>query len=217
MLTLFGYRYSIYLRIVRLVLAEKGLTARHVEIDPFSALSTDFMHLHPFGRVPVLDHDHVVVYETAAIARYLDEAFKEPSLQPVGAQARARMVQIVAIANAYAYWPLVRQVYAQSVFRPVEGLATDSEELAAGLAGAPRVLAALEVLIAEGRGTGQEGSDQPVTLADLHLAPMIGAFAATSQGADMLMTYPALVRWWARISARPSWAATDAGLPGDQD
>jgi glutathione S-transferase len=213
MLTLFGYRYSVYLRIVRLVLAEKGLTARHVEIDPFSALSTDFMRLHPFGRVPVLDHDRFVVYETAAITRYLDEAFEEPPLQPVGAQARARMVQIVAIANAYAYWPLVRQVYAQAVFGPADGQATDRAELAKGLASAPRVLAALEVLVAEGLWTGSNGGDQPVTLADLHLAPMIGAFAAAPQGANMLGDYPALARWWAQISARPSWAATDAGLP----
>jgi glutathione S-transferase len=213
MLTVYGYRYSIYLRIVRLVLAEKGLSAAMVEVDPFGDLPDGYLGLHPFGRVPVLCHDDFSLYETVAIARYLDDAFAGPALQPEGAKARARMAQVIAVADAYAYWPLVRQVYAQSVFRPAEGLPPDPEALDAGLAGAPRVLGALETLVAAGLGLGHDASDTPVTLADLHLAPMIGAFAAAPEGAALLANYPALESWWARIAARPAWAATDPGLP----
>jgi glutathione S-transferase len=34
-LILHGFRYSVYVRIARIALAEKGLTYEHVEVDPF--------------------------------------------------------------------------------------------------------------------------------------------------------------------------------------
>ena len=35
-LVLHGFRYSVYVRIARIALAEKGLTYENVEIDPFA-------------------------------------------------------------------------------------------------------------------------------------------------------------------------------------
>lgn len=215
MLTVYGYSYSVYLRVVRLVLAEKRLHADMVEVDPFCELPAGYLELHPFGRVPVLDHNGFGVYETVAITRFLDEGFAGPSLQPTDARARARMTQAIAVTDAYAYWPLVRQVYVNAVFRPAEGSVGNPEELEFGLAGAPRVLAALETLVGDGAGFGgAQAGDVPVTLADLHLAPMVGAFAQAPEAAAMLAHYPALSRWWGRIGARPSWGATDPGVLG---
>lgn len=210
-LTLFGYRYSIYTRIVRLTLHEKRLRATLVEVDPFTApLPDGYGDLHPFGRVPVLVHGPFTIYETAAICRYLDEALPGPPLQPADARDRARMAQVVALADAYAYWPLVRQVYSHAVFRPAERVPSDPAAITAGLAEAARVLAALDRAAAEGRVL----TGRAVTLADLHLAPMIAAFAASAEGAALLGGHPALAAWWRRMAARPGMAATDPGLPG---
>ena len=38
--------------------------------------------LHPFGRVPALQHDDFVLYETNAIAAYIDDVFPGPKLTP---------------------------------------------------------------------------------------------------------------------------------------
>ncbi|MFN0116403.1 MAG: glutathione S-transferase family protein [Paracoccaceae bacterium] len=209
-LTLFGYRYSVYTRAVRLVLAEKRLRATLVEVDPFAApLPDGYLDLHPFGRVPVLEHGPFRLYETAAICRYLDEALPGPPLQPEDARDRARMAQVVAIADAYVYRPLVRQVYAHAVFRPAEGLASDPAVIAEGLAAAPRALAALDRIADEGRVL----TGAAPTLADLHLAPMIAAFTHAPEGAGLIARYPALDRWWRWMAQRPSLAATDTGLP----
>ena len=43
------------------------------------------------------------LYETAAIALYVDEAFTGPALQPTTAQARARMHQWISSLNGYYY------------------------------------------------------------------------------------------------------------------
>jgi glutathione S-transferase len=54
-LVLHGFRYSVYVRIARIALAEKGLTYENVEIDPFATdVPIEYLTLHPFKRVPVL-------------------------------------------------------------------------------------------------------------------------------------------------------------------
>ena len=111
-LVLHGYRYSVYLRIARLALAEKDVAYDRVEVNPFAPdVPADYLALHPFGRVPALVHDGFALYETAAITRYIDRAFAGPALQPGTAQELARMDQIIAVVDAYGYWPMVRQVF----------------------------------------------------------------------------------------------------------
>ena len=54
--TLHGYSYSVYLRIARMTMLEKGVAWSHVEIDPFAdEIPADYLALNPFGRVPTLD------------------------------------------------------------------------------------------------------------------------------------------------------------------
>ena len=200
---LHGYRFSVYLRIVRLALAEKGVAYDRVEVNPFAPdVPAAYLALHPFGRVPTLVHDGFVLYETGAITRYIDRTFPGPALQPRDARALARMDQIIGIVDSYAYWPMVRQVFAQRVFRQRSGQPFDEAEVARGLTATPKVLAALEPLVGE-----------ELTLADLHLGAMVAYFVLAPEGATLLRHYPKLTRWWERVSARPSFAATDPGLP----
>jgi glutathione S-transferase len=207
---LHGYRFSVYVRIVRLVLAEKGVAYERVEVNPFEAdISAGYLALHPFGRVPTLVHDKFVLYETSAITRYIDRSFPGPALQPSEPHARARMDQIISIVDAYGYWPLVRQVFSHRVFRPAAGRQGDEAEVAHGLAAAAKVLTALDaVASSEACLTGPA-----VSLADFHLAAMIAYFTAAPEGAALLGRYPRLAAWWHRLGQRPSIAATDPGLP----
>ena len=202
---LHGYRYSVYTWIARMVLVEKGVDCARVEVDPFAGA----VALHPFGRVPVLVHGGFSIYETAAIGRYVDLGFDGPELTPKGARAQARMAQVVGIADSYAYWPMVRQVFAQRVFRPLTGEAVDAAQIAAGLRASVRVLAALEALAVEG-----EGLAGGLTLADCHLAPMLGYFAMAPEGQAALAQYPALRARWEWVAQRPGYKATLPPLPG---
>lgn len=210
-LLLHGYRYSVYVRIARLVLAEKGVAYERVEVNPFAAdVPGEYLALHPFGRVPALVHDDFVLYETGAITRYVDRAFPGPALQPADPKRLARMDQIVGVVDSYAYWPLVRQVFVQDVMRPHMGTAGDPQELQKGLDASARALDALETLAAaEPWLTGPD-----LSLADLHLGAMIAYFAQSPRGAALLAERPRLSAWWQRLKERPSVAATDPGLPG---
>ncbi len=203
-----GYRYSVYTWIARMALAEKGLEHGYREADPYSnPPPQSLMRLHPFARVPVLDHDGFILYETAAILRYVDAQFPDPCLTPKDPLAMARMVQVISIFDNYGYWPLIRQVFAHSVFRPLEGEDPVPEELAAGLAAAPRVLGALETIAVEGRVLASD-----VTFADLHLGPMLAYFALAKEGEQMLTAYPALTARLAALRQRPAFRATEPVL-----
>lgn len=209
-LILHGYRYSVYVRIARLVLAEKGVAYDQVEVDPFApAIPAEYLALHPFGRVPTLVHDDFVLHETGAITRYLDRAFGGAALQPREARALARMDQVIGIVDSYAYWPLVRQVFSHRVFRPALGRPVDEAEIAQGLAAATKVLAALETLTAEPFLVGPA-----ISLADFHLGAMIAYFTMAPEGSALLDSQRRLAAWWRRLGRRPSFAATDPGLPG---
>ena len=209
-LVLHGYRYSVYVRIARLVLAEKGLAYDRVEVNPFAAdVPAAYLALHPFGRVPTLVHDGFVLYETGAISRYLDRAFAGPNLQPRSPRALGRMDQIIGVVDSYGYWPLVRQVFSHRVFRPAAGQPADEAEVGRGLAAAAKILAALEALAAPDAFL----VGPALSLADLHLGAMIAYFAAAPEGAALLENHPRLAAWWLHLGRRPSFAATDPGLP----
>ena len=212
-LVLHGYRYSVYLRIVRLALAEKGVAYERVEVNPFAPdVPAAYLALHPFGRVPTLVHDGFTLYETGAISRYVDRAFPGPPLQPTEARALGRMDQIIGVVDSYGYWPMVRQVFVQRISRPRTGQPTDDKEVALGLAGAAKALAALEALMSS--ETFLVGTTP--SLADFHLGAMIAYFAAAPEGAAMLSEHRRLAGWWERLKVRPSFTTTAPGLPVSQ-
>jgi len=201
-LLLIGYRWSVYSWAVRMALAEAGLAAEWQEADPFDAGAQDGLRKHhPFGRVPVLWDGTFRLYETGAILAYL-----LPGAHDRKRRARAR--QVAGIADNYAYWPLVRQVFSHGVFRPDSGMAADGAVVAEGLAAAPAVLGALEEIAEEGLALDAI----QVGAADCHLAPMIGYFSQDQRGAALLAAAPALARWFALVSERDSFRTTRPDL-----
>jgi len=210
---LYGYRYSVYSWIARLALEEKGVGYQWIEVDPFADdVPESYLALHPFKRVPTLVHDEFPIYETTAITRYLDEAFPGPRLQPADSRGRARSTQIISIVDNYAYWPLVRQVFSHRVFRPRFGQPWDATEVHKGLQAAHVVLAALERIVPDTACLGGAA----LSLADIHLAPMIGYFVMADEGDALLRRQPKLGRWWSTMSRRAGYRATTPRLPARQ-
>ncbi len=74
-----------------LTLLEKGVRFKLIEIN-WQNKPANFLEISPYGKVPVLKHGDNIVWESAIINEYLDEAFPEPPLlpkEPIGrAQAR---------------------------------------------------------------------------------------------------------------------------------
>ena len=203
----FGAAYSVYVRAVRLVLAEKGVPYERVEIDVFAAGGppTDYLARQPFGRIPAFEHEGFRLYEVGAIERYIDEVFDGPRLQPREPKARARMNQAIGILDSYVYRTLVWDVYVERVVRAREGRPSDEVRIVAALPRAETCLLALENIMQPGPWLA--GAE--FTIADCHAAPMLDYFQRTPEGARMLASYESLSLWWDRMSVRPSMLATE--------
>ncbi len=64
-----------------LTLLEKGVSFKQIEIDLRNP-PANFRKISPYGKVPVLNHGNVRVWESAVINEYLDEIFPDPPLLP---------------------------------------------------------------------------------------------------------------------------------------
>ena len=188
---LFGADYSVYVRIVRLTLAEKGVDYESVPVDVFAAdgLPAWYLEHQPFGRIPAFEHDGFRLFETTAITRYVDEAFAGPPLQPADARQRATMNQIIGLLDAYAYRAMVWDVYVERIDKPNDGKVPDEALIGAGLEKSRTCLAALSRL----KAPGDWLLGDQLTLADLHAAPMFGYFVKAPEAAVLLAEHPEFV------------------------
>lgn len=166
---------------------EKGLS---YELVPVSRGSAEHYAMHPFARMPILEHDGRLVTEGLAIMSYLDEAFDGPALQPADVDGRTRMREWMSRCGDYVFRDVVRQI--------PRGRAPTEEELATARA----VLERVDQLI----GADQFLAGADVTLADLYLAPQISN--AREKAPDLLAPLQALDGWFARVSERPSFRLT---------
>jgi glutathione S-transferase len=208
---LYGPGYSTYTRAVRLALEEKGVEYRLEEVDILHGAGQAPAHLkrQPFGKVPAFEHDGLALYETAAITRYIDEAFPGPKLQPADPKRRARMVQFVSVNDSYAYPNFIGKVVWQRGVVPLLGGVADEKVVSDAMPMVEKGVTALEALV-DGAGPFLCGPE--ISLADLHLAPVIAYFSGTPEGKTLLSNAPRLSRWWQLISTRPSVVKTQPKL-----
>jgi glutathione S-transferase len=99
-----GFPRSTFVHIVRLVLMYKDVPFTFRDLAPEMG-SAVHLALHPFNRVPILQHGDFMLYETSAIAAYVDEAFDGPGLQPKDVRMRARMNQWISSVNSLGLPP----------------------------------------------------------------------------------------------------------------
>lgn len=204
--TLYGADYSVYVRIVRLALEEKGVEYRLVPVDIFAEeeRTPEYLARHPFAKIPAFEHDGFSLYEASAITRYIDAAFPGPALLPTEPKVRARIDQLISVCDSYVYLPLVWDVYVERFEKHKRNEKSDEERIAYGLVKARISLSAITRLM---NNKSWLAGDH-VTLADLHLAPMMDFFLMTDEGRRLMGVFPALSAWWVRMKTRPSMLAT---------
>lgn len=208
---IYGPSYSTYTRTARLALEEKGVPYKLEEVDILQGANQTPAHVarHPFGKVPAFEHDGFSLYETGAVARYIDEAFPGPKLQPADPKGRARMAQIMSVIDSYGYAPIIWGVFVQRAVQPMMGQQADEKVVAEAVPKAEQAVAALEAL-ADAAGPFLCGST--LSIADLYVAPVYAYFSMTPEGQKALAKAPKLARWWQSISTRPSVVKTQPNL-----
>jgi glutathione S-transferase len=197
-----GPSYSTYVRSVRLALAEKGIAHQLVEVDILSGAHKQppYSNRQPFGKVPAFEHDGNAFYETSAILRYIDEVYPKPALMPETPVARAKVNQVMSIVDSYGYAPAIQQLFIPRVLVPKLGGETDFAKVEAAKAPSALFVKELERLL----GTAEYFGGSTLSLADLHVFPVISYLVAAPEGQAMCESTPHLRNWLSRVGKRPS-------------
>ena len=199
-----GVPGSPYLRMVLLGLEEKRADYRLAAMAMGEGKTPAHLARQPFGRIPAFEHGDFQLYETQAILRYLDAVIPEPSLQPDAPKARARMDQIIGVADSYVLPFVTVGITAERVMSQVFwGRGPDEEKVAAALPNARICVRELERLKA---GAPFLAGDR-LSIADLMLVPHLDYFAATPEGRELL-DGTSLAAWLETMRARDSFQAT---------
>ena len=102
---IYGPSFSNFVRTVMLVCEEKKISytvGYEVNGTEIASKSDEHLNLHPFGKLPALITDDLILPETASICRYLDMHFNEHSeiqLQPKNPEEKAYHDSLCAIIS----------------------------------------------------------------------------------------------------------------------
>jgi glutathione S-transferase len=197
-ITLYGPAPSSYVRTARMTCVEKGVSH---ELAPIEFGSDAHRALHPFLKVPILEHGSVRFYETQAIIRYLDAAFPGPSLVPSEPVALATMEQWISVHNCYLYGHLIKDYAFAYILPQLAGKEPDLAAAAAAVPGVEHDLGLLERGLA-----GKDWLAGRFSLADLLVAPVVATVAVFPEGGKVLDRMANVRRWLTAIEKRESGA-----------
>lgn len=198
-----GPSFSNFVRSVMLTCEEKDISysvgveheGRHYEIR-----SPELRALNPFDKVPVLFHGERVLYESAAICRYLDATFPGPALQPEDPWQRAQVDQWCSALAVQVDQAIVRRYLLEFIMPRIMGGEVDEARVRAAEPGVARVLAILEGQL---RDDGYLVGDT-FTLADALAAPMLDYVVDMPPARALVSEVPRVQAYVARLRARES-------------
>ncbi|KAF8701401.1 hypothetical protein AX14_000468 [Amanita brunnescens Koide BX004] len=210
-LTLYGFPNSSCTRRVAIVLHEKKVTFKFVEVNIRKGEQNSAEHLErqPFGQVPVLDDDGFKIYESRAISRYIAIKYKDQGtpLIPTDIKSMALFEQAASVETSN-FDPYASGM-TREFFKPYRGLETDTAAvekhvtaLGAKLDVYEQILSKQEYLV------GNE-----LTLADLFHIPY-GIKLYVTGHADLIDSRPHVKSWFEKLTKRESWQAIKDGVKG---
>lgn len=207
MITLHHVPFSRSFRILWL-LEELGLDCeiRHYRITDGSLRDPAFLAISPAGRVPALEMDGQVLFESGAIVQWLCEAHPGAGLIPApGTPERAAFLEMLGFAETMA--SLIENLNLSHIFLRDPSQASPvvikltTARLAATLAGLERRLAGQDYLL----GDAFSGADT-----------MMGFNIFAAPYYVKLDPYPALQAYAARLESRPAFQRARA-RDGEQE
>ena len=179
----------------RIVLAEKDLSYETVPVDLQAGEQKrpDFLKLNPFGKVPVLIDDEVIVYDSTIINEYLEDEYPHPQLMPADSAARARVRTFEDYADN-AFIPLIgtimRELRKPEAERDEAKIVQSREQIARQLA------------VLDGSLAGRNWLVGNFSLADVAFAPRVVILPAL--GVTLDPEWRNVASWIQRLNQRAS-------------
>jgi glutathione S-transferase len=196
-------RYSSWSLRPYLALAHSGenFEAKLILLDR-PGMKAEIAKVNPAGKVPVLHHDGLVIWDSLAICEYVAELAPAAKLWPADRAQRARARAISA--EMHSGFAALRQNMAMDLHAHKPGVGHTPE----ALADARRVQTIWREALAQSGGPFLFGA---FTIADAMYAPVTTRFttyrvdldATCSAYVDAIAKLPAMQRWMADAAAEP--------------
>lgn len=204
-----GSARSTYTRVVCMVCEEKEI---EYDLTETTLGSPELRAIHPLGKMPVLRHGDVELFESKAIATYLDRSFPGPAIFPPDPYLAALTEQWVSLVNTVMDRTLIRTyLYAYIAAKTPDG----KPDRAAIETVMPAVREQLGILDRAVEETGYLVGGE-FTFADINLLPILERVRLAPEGAEALFAARHLAAYYDTHAARPSFVATvpPPGPPG---
>ena len=197
MIKLYDYFDCPFCQKVKVVLHEKDLEYETILVDlkKGEQRTPEFLKLNPYGKVPVIIDEDVVIYDSTIINEYLDEEYPHPALMPEDSAARAR-VRLLEDYCDNSFIPSAGLVLTELAKPEAE---RDQERLVRYQSEVQRGLTRLETFL----GTG-EYLLRDFSLADIAFVPRV--LILPKLGVDLDPRLRHVGAWIQRLRERPSVA-----------
>ncbi len=198
MLQFYFHPFSTYARRVWMTLLEKDIKFEPVEVDMVNHAhrAPAYLEKNPYGRVPAINDDGFVLYESSAILHYLETAHPLPSLLPPDARGRALVDMHMRLCDLQFARPTVTIIF------PKRFLPPDRWDAAAMAQAKGEIEKHLEIVERELGDAGYLVADR-FTLADIAYAPFLQFLPLMEIEAS-----PRVAAWRKQLLERPSARAT---------
>ena len=203
-----GSSRSTYTRVVRMVCEEKGIDYALTDVE---LGAPEVFAIHPFGKMPVMRHGDVELFESKAIATYLDRRFPGPGLFPSDPVLGALTEQWVSLVNTLIDRTLIRTyLLAYAAPQTADGK-PDRQVIEAVMPALREQIGVLDEAVAR---KGYLVGDH-FTFADINLMPILYYMRLVPEGAEALDRAGHLASYYDRHAERQSFKRTipPAGPP----
>ena len=199
-LEIMGVPFSNYVRSIRMLCEEKGITYK---LTPSRPQSPEVKAIHPAGQIPVMRHGNVTLFKSKAIATYIDRAFPGQKFIPDDTLETVQVEQWVSYGNVKVDRWIMREFVVPSVFFD-KTKGPDTARIAAALPEIDKCCEALDDAVAH---TGHLVGSR-LTYADMNVIPMLFTLLSFPVGKDILAKYSSLSAYVAKLADLPSFKDT---------
>ena len=196
MIRLHNHPFSTFGRRIKIALLEKNIPHEEVFVDlaKRQQRTPEYLALNPYSRVPTLEDEGFVLYESSSILMYLEDEHPEPALLPAGNRGRAEVDMHLRLCDSQMAAPAGVIIFQKRFFPEakwnLESIKKASAEIGKHLAILDRQLDGVDFLVHD-----------RFTLADIAYIPFLQFLPIMVEPSSV----PANVaRWSAALLARPS-------------
>lgn len=200
MITIHGVFGSPFIRALRIALDEKSLPWAWQPYQLGEHKQRPYLDLHPFGKIPAIDDDGFILYETQAMLRHIERKRAEPSLIPKDPHQAARMDQLLTITDCYMFPNVSGPIGFNRIIAPRIGMPVNEARIQEAVPHAKTTLDAIA-------GLHQGGPflvGGALSLADVALIPHLDWLEMTPEGATAMHGHAGLMGWLQAMRARRS-------------